>query len=69
LDPQNERTVAHTINGTALAVPRILLCILETYQTKEGGVEMPEVLKPYLPFDRIEPVEKQKRNIILHSEK
>jgi len=31
LDEQNERKLVHTVNGTALAVPRIILSILETY--------------------------------------
>ena len=44
---------AHTLNGSALALPRIVAALLENYQTKDG-IEMPEVLKPYLGFDRID---------------
>ncbi len=40
--------LVHTINGSGLATARILVAILETYQTKEGLVRVPEVLKPYM---------------------
>lgn len=38
----------HTLNGSALAVGRCLLAILENYQQEDGSVKVPEVLKPYL---------------------
>lgn len=44
--------LAHTLNGSALALPRIVACLLENYQT-EDGVLMPEVLHKYLGFDKI----------------
>jgi len=44
--------LAHTLNGSALALPRIVACILENNQTADGIV-MPEVLRPYLGFDKI----------------
>lgn len=44
--------LAHTLNGSALALPRILAAILENYQTPEGIV-VPEVLRPYCGFDLI----------------
>ena len=40
---------AHTLNGTACAVGRTLIAILENFQTAEGSVEVPPVLHPYLP--------------------
>ncbi len=43
----------HTINGTAFAVGRILIAILENYQQKDGKVRMPEVLQKYLNFNEI----------------
>jgi seryl-tRNA synthetase len=43
----------HTINGTAFAIGRILIAILENYQQKDGSVKIPEVLHPYLPFKEI----------------
>ena len=45
--------LAHTLNGSALALPRVLAGILENYQT-EMGIEIPEVLIPYTGFDRID---------------
>ena len=38
---------AHTVNATALAVPRVILAILETHQTKDGTVSLPEPLHAY----------------------
>lgn len=40
--------LVHTLNGSGLATARILVAILETYQTKEGLVKVPDVLKPYM---------------------
>lgn len=44
--------LAHTLNGSALALPRIVASILENYQTPDGIV-IPEVLRPYTGFDII----------------
>ncbi|MFC0262485.1 serine--tRNA ligase [Fontibacter flavus] len=44
--------LAHTLNGSALALPRIVAAILENNQTEEG-IKMPKVLIPYLGFDII----------------
>ena len=44
--------LAHTLNGSALALPRILAGILENYQTDEG-IQVPEALIPYTGFDVI----------------
>lgn len=38
----------HTLNGSALALPRTLIAILETYQQADGSVQIPDVLIPYL---------------------
>jgi seryl-tRNA synthetase len=43
----------HTLNGSGLAFPRTIACLLEHYQEKDGGVVVPEVLRPYLGTDRI----------------
>ena len=45
--------LAHTLNGSALALPRVLAGILENYQN-EKGIEIPQVLIPYTGFDRID---------------
>jgi seryl-tRNA synthetase len=44
--------LAHTLNGSALALPRVLAGILENYQTAEG-IKIPEVLVPYCGFNSI----------------
>ena len=43
----------HTLNGSGLAFPRTIACILETYQQPDGTVRVPDVLRPYLGVDRI----------------
>ena len=43
----------HTLNGSGLALPRIIIAILENYQRADGSVEVPEVLKPYMGYDVI----------------
>ena len=45
--------LAHTLNGSSLALPRVLAGLLENYQT-EDGIEIPEVLKAYTRFDMID---------------
>ena len=45
--------LCHTLNGSALALPRILAAILENNQTPEG-IKVPEVLVPYCGFDIID---------------
>jgi seryl-tRNA synthetase len=37
----------HTLNGSALALPRIVASLLETHQTEDGRIRIPEVLRPY----------------------
>lgn len=51
-DGNNKPQLAHTLNGSSLALPRILACILENYQTEEG-IKIPEILIPYTGFDTI----------------
>ncbi len=38
----------YTMNGSGLATPRVFIAILENYQTKDGRIKIPEVLRPYL---------------------
>lgn len=44
--------LVHTLNGSALALPRIVAALLENYQTPDGIV-IPEVLRPYCGFEKI----------------
>ena len=43
----------HTLNGSGLAFPRTIACILEHYQLPDGSVVVPEVLRPYLGTERL----------------
>ncbi|WP_421808134.1 serine--tRNA ligase [Flagellimonas sp.] len=52
-DENGKSQLAHTLNGSALALPRVLAGILENYQT-ENGIKIPEVLVPYCGFDTID---------------
>jgi len=47
-DDENGTRFVHTLNGTAVAVPRAILAILENYQQEDGTVVVPEVLRPYM---------------------
>jgi len=40
--------LAHTLNGSGLALPRTLIAVLENYQNEDGSVTIPEVLRPYM---------------------
>ena len=51
-DSEGKSQLAHTLNGSSLALPRVLAGIIENYQTPEGIV-IPEVLRPYTGFDII----------------
>ncbi|WP_421802318.1 serine--tRNA ligase [Flagellimonas sp.] len=52
-DENGKSQLAHTLNGSSLALPRVLAGILENYQTDEG-IKIPEVLVPYCGFDIID---------------
>lgn len=51
-DEQKKTQLAHTLNGSSLALPRIVAALLENNQTP-GGIRIPEVLIPYTGFDII----------------
>jgi len=51
-DDNGKTQLVHTLNGSALALPRILAALLENNQT-ESGIKIPEVLIPYTGFDLI----------------
>jgi seryl-tRNA synthetase len=44
--------LAHTLNGSALALARIVACLLENHQT-EDGILIPKALVPYTRFEKI----------------
>ena len=47
-DEENAPRFVHTLNGTAVAVPRAIIAILENHQREDGSVRIPEVLRPYM---------------------
>jgi len=51
--PGEKPEFVHTLNGSGLALPRIVAALLETYQEEDGTVSIPEVLRPYLGMDRL----------------
>ena len=52
-DADGKTQLAHTLNGSSLALPRVVAALLEDNQTPDGIV-IPEVLRPYTGFDRID---------------
>jgi len=52
-DTKGNRYV-HTLNGTAIAVTRAIIAILENYQQADGSIVIPEVLRPWMGKDKIE---------------
>jgi len=54
--PQAKPELVHTLNGSGLALPRVVIGVLETYQQRDGSVVIPDVLRPYMRgIDRIAP--------------
>ena len=58
-DDDGKNKYVHTLNGTAIAVGRAMLSILENYQNADGSVTIPSVLVPFCGFDKIYPKNKQ----------
>ena len=50
----NKLDFVHTLNGSGLATPRLMIALLESYQTKEGSVKIPDVLVDYFGKDIID---------------
>ena len=53
----NSRRFVHMLNGTAIAISRALIALLENFQQSDGSVRIPAALVPYTGFDRIGPRE------------
>lgn len=47
-DGNGDTRTLHTLNGSGLALPRVVAAIMEAYQTKEGKIEVPGVLQPFV---------------------
>ena len=58
-DKKGQLKFVYTLNGSGLAIPRLLISILENFQTKEGNIKIPKVLWKYTGFREIK-LKKQK---------
>jgi seryl-tRNA synthetase len=52
-EPGAKPELVHTLNGSGLALPRVVAALLETYQRPDGSIEVPEVLRSYMGRDTI----------------
>jgi seryl-tRNA synthetase len=52
-EPGAKPELIHTLNGSGLALPRVVAALLETHQRPDGSIEVPEVLRPYMGRDTI----------------
>ena len=52
-EPGAKPELVHTLNGSGLALPRIVAAILESYQRPDGSVDVPPPLRPYMGIDWI----------------
>ena len=52
-DPKSKPEFVHTLNGSGLATPRIMVAILENYLQADGSVKVPEVLKQFCGFETL----------------
>ena len=43
----------HTINGSGVATPRLMVALLETYQQADGSIKIPKVLAPFMGIETI----------------
>ncbi|MEX0821469.1 MAG: serine--tRNA ligase [Rhodothermales bacterium] len=53
-DAQKKTELVHTLNGSGLALPRIVAALLEHYQQADGSIRIPEALQSYTGFERID---------------
>jgi seryl-tRNA synthetase len=60
-DPSTgERHFAHTVNGTAVAIPRLIMAIIESFQQPDRSIKVPDCLHPYMfGHERLYPIEQQ----------
>ena len=47
-DADGKVKLVHTLNGSGLALPRVMIGIIETYQRGDGSIELPEALRPFM---------------------
>jgi seryl-tRNA synthetase len=47
-EPGARPEYVHTLNGSGLALPRVMIAVIENYQQADGAILVPEVLRPYM---------------------
>jgi len=47
-DPEAKPRLVHTLNGSGLALPRVMIAVMENYQREDGSISVPAVLQPYM---------------------
>lgn len=52
-EPGAKPELVHTLNGSGLALARVVAALLETYQQEDGSVSVPDVLRPYVRSDTL----------------
>ena len=52
-EPKARPRYVHTLNGSGLALPRVMIAVMENYQQADGSIIVPEVLRPYMGLDVI----------------
>ncbi len=50
---ENKTQKVHMLNGTAVALPRLLIALIENHQQSDGSIAIPKCLHPYVPFTRL----------------
>jgi seryl-tRNA synthetase len=58
---EGKTRLVHTLNGTAVAIGRTIVALLENHQRADGSVVIPESLRPYTGFDELRPVAQTRR--------
>lgn len=51
--PEAKPEFVHTLNGSGLALPRVMISVIENYQQPDGSIVVPEVLRPFMGVDAI----------------
>jgi seryl-tRNA synthetase len=55
-DAKAKPSFVHTLNGSGLALPRVVIALLENYQQADGSIKVPEALIPYMGTEKINKV-------------
>jgi seryl-tRNA synthetase len=50
---EKDNRFVHTLNGSGVAIGRALIAVIENYQNKDGSINVPDALKPYMGCDKI----------------